>query len=236
MKRAIALLALGAALAGCSGSGTTKPQLPAAPVADTPAHTLDLLVWCYDNRDVNHYGTLFTGDYRFKLTLFDSTDATFRDSSMTREEELQYAHHLFVNGVVPLPAATSVALTFGPVDIQPDGRPGKDSTVHREALIASSLNATFASASTTAQVRSPVRFYFVRGDSAILPAELIALGAGHDTTRWYLEGWVDESSSPIGAGLGARRTNAQATFSVTWGELKLLYLSGPPPALPRSIR
>jgi len=60
-----------------------------------------------------------------------------------------------------------------------------------------------------------VRFHLVRGDSALLPQELLDRGARRDSTRWYVERWDDETVGPA-ATLPAR--------NLTWGRLKLLYL------------
>jgi len=228
----ILIAAASLTLGGCSKSGPTQPSAPVAPVADTPEHALDLLVWCYDHRDVAHHRILFTEDYVFDFALVDTVTGTFRDSSMTRDQELIYANHLFATGVGILPAATSIALTLGPPIVPiPDGRPGKDPTVHKEASVTSNLVADFVGASV--QIRSPVKFYLVRGDSAAVPPELVALGALRDSTRWYVEGWVEELSRPVGTRAAARSLEALETFDATWGEFKLLFLSGPP-ALPRS--
>ena len=49
------------------------------------------------------------------------------------------------------------------------------------------------------QVTGAAGFFLVRGDSALIPPELIAKGVGPDPGRWYVERWEDETGGSDGA-------------------------------------
>src|SRR2546422_8620220 len=109
----IALAILAVAGGGCSSSPGSPARFilgprasETAPIADSPQSLLRLFEWCYANRDVGHYRTLFTDDFRFVFSALDLSGNAYRDS-WTREQELEYFTHL-VNGGGSNPAATSI--------------------------------------------------------------------------------------------------------------------------------
>jgi len=59
-------------------------------------------------------------------------------------------------------------------------------------------------------------FFMVRGDSALIPADLAARGFRPDSTRWYIERWEDDTFQEVGA-------RAMPTSTATWGTIKVLY-------------
>src|SRR5436190_4077467 len=87
----LAVVAASLALPGCTHHGFELPFEPAAdpaPLADSPRHALQLFNWCWDNRDYDHYRTLFTADYRFEFMADDSAGNAYRDVPWTRDDEL----------------------------------------------------------------------------------------------------------------------------------------------------
>lgn len=42
-------------------------------------------------------------------------------------------------------------------------------------------------------VTGAMRFFLVRGDSALIPEDLAKRGVGADPNRWYIERWEDET-------------------------------------------
>ena len=110
----IALAILAVAGGGCSSSGTPARFIlgpgtsETAPVADSPQSLLRLFEWCYANRDVGHYRTLFSDDFRFVFGALDPSGNAYRNS-WTREQELEYFTHL-VSGGGSNPPATSITL------------------------------------------------------------------------------------------------------------------------------
>jgi hypothetical protein len=201
------------AIAGCridqGLSALTRPPEPVeslvlwAPRPNDPRSTLRLLEWCWDHRQTDHYPELFTDDYR----------ASCEDPSepeLTRNDELEAARGLFG-------AAQFIHLGYtGSLIVVPDSRPGKLSTWHRQITVGTTVELRTKS-KLVYEVREQVRFFFVRGDSALIPADLVVKGFRPDPSRWYLERW--ESMGPAPG--SARRTGATRT---SWCGLKRLAL------------
>lgn len=192
----LAALALLLAVAGCynpfdprlaSRSGNSKP----APLPDTPAGVIYLFQWCWQNRAYDAYQEIFTDNYRFEFATGDSAGDFYRSTPWTRSDELATAQHLFVTGTPSNPPATSITLDFTQdLSVDVDARPGKtDTTYHRFVTAQVLLRVNLSDG--TQEVRGPVYFNVVRGDSAIIPPELIQRGFRPDSTRWYIERWVD---------------------------------------------
>ena len=83
---ALALVAsLGLAAAGCFNpfrpqvSGQTFVISP-APVPTTARDLIMLFKWCWENRDIARYKTLFTDDYRFAFAITDSAGNGYRSA------------------------------------------------------------------------------------------------------------------------------------------------------------
>ena len=200
---------------GCFRS-TTRVHVPrvVGPAPDSPQHAVDLLKWCWEHRAASDYGGLFAGDYGFVFAPRDSAGSPIRHHELSREEELTAATNLFTKGTATLPAARRIALVFDPTLIErPDSRPGHDPGWHRE--VATQFNLAVDTSVNDYRITGVVRFHLVRGDSALLPQELVDRGAARDSGRWYVERWEEESGS-----LGATLPGKQAS----WGQLKLLYL------------
>ncbi len=247
---AVALLLLGAA--GCFNpfaprlAPTTGIYIP-PPTPNSPQNVIRLFEWCWNNRDITVYRTIFTDDFRFIFALGDSAGNMFREAPVTREMELNIATNLFVGGGTA-PPASSIALILDPtIRALPDSRPGKNAKWHNE--IVTSVNLTIKTEDGGEyRIQGNARFFVVRGDSALIPREL---GFGPDSTRWYIDEWRDETLqgsagavAPAGPGAslatGAfRRVTASALagpagrpaapaaatwpYEMTWGALNALY-------------
>jgi hypothetical protein len=162
-----------------------------APAPTTPLKLLDLFKWCWENRDDVKYRELFTADYVFEFSATDSSGAPYHDSPWRREDELIFAHNLFVAGSASESPASSITLTFTTPTVSPDLRPGKTFPVHQSVQTRTNLTIQKTDG-TGLQVVGDALFYVVRGDSADIPTDL---GFGPDSHRWYIERQVDQSTT-----------------------------------------
>ena len=225
---------------------TTGIYVP-PPTPNSPQNVIRLFEWCWNNRDITVYREIFTDDFRFIFALGDSAGNMFREDPVTREMELNIANNLFVGGGAAAPAS-NIALILDPtIRALPDSRPGKNAKWHNE--IVTSVDLTIKTEDGAEyRILGNARFFVVRGDSALIPAEL---GFGPDSTRWYIDQWHDETlqgpaamapadpvelraartSGPLAvtAVAGApRRTAFTAApsplpFEMSWGKLNALY-------------
>lgn len=182
--------------------GNTKPP----PVPDSPAGIVDLFQWCWRNRAYDTYQEIFTDNYRFVFATGDSAGDFYRGTPWTRSDELATAQHLFVTGTPGQPPATSITLDWTQdlsIDLDPT-RAIADSAYFR--LVSAQVLLRVNLGEETQEVRGPVYFYVVRGDSAIIPPELIQRGFKPVATRWYIQQWVDGTLQ--GGAFAARRAPA----------------------------
>ncbi len=234
------ILVVGAAVAGCFNPfsprvSTERVVSSPAPTPSSPADVVRLFVWCWKNRDPSRYAEVFTDDYRFIFAPNDSAGNPFRDRPWLREDEMNMALHLFTGGA-DQPPASDVQITIDNVlnDV-PDPRPGHPFRWHRAITTSVDLKVTVTAADGTPTV-TPVfghaLFYLVRGDSAVIPSELVAKGFRPDSTRWWIERWDDETGG-TGAQAAARpapRPGARPASGepitlppMTFGQFKALY-------------
>ena len=198
----------------------------ARPAPASPEGVVRLVEWCWEHRDLDHYTQVFTDDYRFVFPSADSSGNAFPEHVLRREDELEAAHHLFETGTSELPPARRIR-----VDLErdllalPDSRPGRNATWHR--VVRSRARLAVETGDRSYRASDALRFFLVRGDSALIPPELAAQGFVPDTGRWYLERWEEENSDPGLATSGGPWRPAsfatQPTEIVTWGQLKVLY-------------
>jgi len=240
---AVALCALLFGASGCfnpfdpriaSQAGSTKPP----PIPDSPTGIVDLFQWSWRNRAYDSYQEIFTDNYRFQFATGDSAGDFYRNQPWTRSDELATAQHLFLTGTPGQPPATSITLDWTQdLTIDPDPRRAiSDSTWFR--LITAQVLLRVNLSDGTQEVRGPVYFYVVRGDSAIIPPELIQRGFKSDSTRWYIDQWVDgtlqqgafsATRSPglepleaaVGPASGVRPRRTSLDLKLTWGTLKV---------------
>jgi len=223
-------IALGAA--GCgSNKKVVQPPPDTPPNPNTPVNALLLFQWALQHRDTTQYRTLFTDDFVFVFVPGDTAATNHFGGTWTYLEERISTHHLFVDGSLSGAPAASITLPFsGTLTDEPDLRPGKNPTWHRKinALFLLTVQKTDLS---SRQIVGGSTFYLVRGDSASLPADLVAAGVQASASRWFIERWQDVTGG-VGPSLALRPTGparGQATSLPTWGELKVDYLAAPIP-------
>ena len=184
----LALLAPILILSAC-GKKTTAPMASGdpPPVADSPRHAVDLFRWCWVHRDIAHYREVFTEDLVFTFAYRDTAGALIRDT-LNREEVIDNAAAIFS-------IASSIRLDYLAIDPpEPDPRPGKDPGWHQ--VLRARFNLLIHTIQGS-QVLSPAEtFYLTRGDSAVIPAELVARGFGPDPNHWYISYWEDDTYVP----------------------------------------
>jgi len=215
---AIALgLGFGAYLIGC-GEDTT-PTAPSssepAPAAVSPAAALRRLEWIFNHRSVDVYRTLLSADFVFVCSPTDSAGAAW-----TRDDELQFANHLFLGGGGLAPA-TRIQLTLDKnFFVFPDPTCPWDPTGRWHRNVQSILSLVIALDEGSAyELQGHTNFYLVRGDSAAIAVDPRAPGVVADSTTWFLRRWDDETATEGGSPLRA----AQPTSNKTLCELKSLY-------------
>src|SRR5688572_12472461 len=150
------------------------PEAPPSP--GSAVGVLELFEWCWDHRNLPTYRELFTEDFRFQFALGDSAGNSFQGRATNRDEELAIATNLFVGGGdSQAPPANRITLDWlQPLRAVNDTRVGKHPRWHQEVATAFRLDIDTDGEDFTLTGTS--RFFCVRGDSALLPEELIDLG------------------------------------------------------------
>ena len=187
-----------------------------APTPNSPRGLLDLFAWCWNNRAYDEYTEIFTDDFEFQFAQGDSAGNVFTDRGLFRQDELDTARHLFIEGTASNPPAQKIVLTFDRTFIpEPDSRPGKTFPVHQE--IKRNVVLSIDTGDQAFRITGAARFFVVRGDSAKIPDDLVQRGFRPDANRWYIERWEDETLDTGGAGLvaGAGGTAALKQALVT---------------------
>jgi len=191
LRRICLATVLPVVLFGCS-QHTGEPLLPTAPPEPAPPATsavgvVQLFRWSWNNRDYDHYRTLFTADYSFQ-SLIDTAGHTYRSLPWTRDDELINAKDLFEGGTAGGPAISGIQVRFeGPLEVQSDDRPGKTYPVHERIETTVVFVLTYAGGAVS-RLEGLGRFYVVRGDSARIPNDL---NLPSDERRWSIERWED---------------------------------------------
>lgn len=184
---------------------------PVPGVAHSPEEAVRWLEWAWSNRDTTALRELITDDFEFVFGLVD----TSRIEGWGRMHEATSNRHLFVGGGVLAPASR-VTLVFDRTLIPlGDPRAGRQPKWHKMIFTNVNLSVQVNEGASQAshEVVGKARFYLVRGDSA----SVSRLGAGADTTRWFVERHEDETM-PSGS---LRPLPSQPP---TWGKVKRLYL------------
>lgn len=220
MKRNPMLASVIAAALIVGAAGCLNPFRPAvatgvakreeAPNPTTPQAALQLLRFCWVNRDYAAYTELFTEDFRFAFT--DVEAALY--APVLRVDELEIAKHLFVDGSATEPRVKRIELDYSSSLVAiPDQRPGKIAPWHKQITTGVVLRADLGEALWF--IQGDVTFYLVRADSAQIPAELRALGRNEKETRWYIERWEDRTDATQGSGVVARAPDPLAVRRAT---------------------
>lgn len=214
----LAAILIAGALGACSGRAPNAPEPAAGQPLDSPVHVLEALKYAYEHRDIELYRHLFTDDFVFLFAQTDSAGNAFRDRPWTRDDEIVFATHLFVGGGTEPPADTITLHFTNPLVDFPSTLHGANPAWHRE--IRAEVNLRVVRGETAIEVRGPGLFYFVRGDSAAIPADLYAEGARPDSTRWWIDRWEDETTSSAAP---AAILNPNPLHTASWGNIKSMY-------------
>jgi hypothetical protein len=211
-------LALALATAGCSDDQSALVPAVLPPIPDTPVNAVRLVQWCWNYRGVDEYGGLFTDDYRFVFALSDSSGNAYRATPFERADELSTSTAIFVGDARHAPAGNLKVAFDQVLETSADDRPGKNPTWHKVVRTHVDLLASIevGTSAEVDEVHGFARFYLVRGDSAAIPPELVALGFTPDSTRWWIDRWEDETLP--GAPVPGRTTKLRS-----WGGLKALF-------------
>jgi hypothetical protein len=192
--------------------GFSKP----APVPSSASNLLRLFEWCYNNKSIAEYRELFTDDYRFVFSPLDSAGLEYKGTPWTREDELISTTHLFVGGSADQPPASSLHLTLDPnfyVFPDPNYLQWDPTGIwHKNIRTQIVLNIQTGDGSGI-DISGAARFYLVRGDSAVIPQELLDRGFGHNPNRWYIRRLDDETAQGETGGFAARPTLGTSRFA-----------------------
>ena len=164
---------------------------------------------------------MLAGDFAFRFAQGDSAGNAFHDHPIGREDLLDCLARLFAGGGSLAPA-DSVLLAFDPVlQSFPDSRQGKDPTWHRE--IVTGVDLAIWTGGAEYRITGNARFFVARGDSAVIPADLAAEGVRPDSTRWYIDGWHDETLREEGTFPRVVPAMPQPSNDTTWGGVLARY-------------
>lgn len=210
--RVTTLLLVLVVVASCSKSSKKpdEPDVPVPPTPNSPANALRLLEWCWDQRDLATYRDVFTDDYLYTFAVSDSQAI---GTTINRTEELAIAGNLFSTGVTGHPAATSIVFGIdNTLVVTNDDRPGKSATHHKR--IATNVRLIVNTPGPDYSTSGEAVFYVTRGDSALIPADMVSRGFTADPARWYVDRWSDVTACPPGKSCG------------TVGKVKIIYAGG----------
>jgi hypothetical protein len=211
-----------------SGTGVTEP----APIPNSPTNLLRLLEWCYMNRAIFEYRELFDNDYRFVFGTLDPDGNAYRANPWTREDEVESTTHLFQGGGANQPAANSIVILLDR-NFRVGDDPNHPGRGHK--LIRTSVTIRIVADETQREVQGYANFFLVRGDSAVIPAELLERGFEPDSNRWYILRHEDDTlppdqaiaSAPMSHAAAVPATPAAATVREylvgSWGSVKYAY-------------
>jgi len=154
---------------------------------------------------------LFTDNFLFVFSYADSAGGIYSGTPWTREDELTASRNCF-----QATRRITLALDQAPVVLD-DDRPGKDPRWHKTIRTQVSMQAdVMTPAPLRFDIQGHAKFYFVRGDSAVIPPELAAQGYLPDSTIWWIDRWEDETV-PVGP------SSAHPAQKMSWGAFKLLF-------------
>lgn len=239
MRGFAALAAVVALLAGCASKVSGPAAESGAPpasfvIATSPVNLAKAIANDWNGLDWKHYSDRLTDDFEFQFSDVDSAGNAFRYRVLGRNLEIEAARRMLETGAGTLPPFRTVLWTFSPTLVpQTDPRPGKTFPFHQ--LIRAGMNFSADAGFTVFRITGSADFYVVRGDSAQIPAELVARGFKPDPNQWWLERWDDltlgDAPSAVASAGPADPLTTLPSRSYTFGSLKALYLA-PPTASP----
>ena len=228
--RILVVVTISLALASCARKHPAAPvaAAPAVPAATTPAGAVQRLAWAMYARDVAAYTALLTDDFEFTFAPNDTAGNSLPGRCLDRGLEGVAMQHLLVGGGFE-PPVSDLRLTISNILVaQPDPRPGMNPRWHAYVRTPMDLKLTFDEGGSpqVSSINGYALFFVVRGDSAFF---LPAREAEHDSTRWFISRWEDETA----VASGVPGSHANPTRSTTLGSVKVRYLSSAAPAGPR---
>ena len=224
----LSVLAVAIVVPGCGGGGkkSTQPVPTGPPNPNSPVNAVLLLQYAIQHRDTSLYKQLFPTQYQFTFQPGDTAALNYFGGNWGYLEERQFATHLFNTGSPGNAYATSITIPFSPSPLTDAAVVGQSSTYHRRVDLQMVLTIQKSDASAE-QIVGGSAFFLVRGDSASLPADLIAAGVQATSGRWFIEGWTDQTGGvrpQYALRPGPRPARSTATSLPTIGELKVHYL------------
>ncbi len=221
--RALVLLgALSIALAtGCSTNKTVQPVVTdPAPPPNSPVGAAKRIEWDW-NRFDPHYSDMLTDDFVFVAAISDTIGHFGVSDPWTREVERLALQRMF-DRQAELPKLLDLTLHFDPAPVaMPDPRPGKTPKFHRVVHTNLDLLADVAVGGGMTErwnVSGASALFFVRGDSAAIPQDLVERGFRPDSTQWWLERWEDVTV------LAGTALNPQPVGNRTLAQFKFVFL------------
>jgi hypothetical protein len=224
MRRNIPILVALAAAFGASGCFNpfmplivTERVTTVAPSPTTPQNAIKLFEWCWKNRGVEEYKTLFTADYVFQSAELDSAGNGGRDVLTRRDDEVETAQNMFI-GSAERPPAAKITLNFDPNLVPfPDTRPGKNPKWHKTIRTSVDLKVDVDEGNTL-EVTGHALFFLTRGDSALIPNDL-QTAFKSDSLRWWIDRWVDETIGSASVTAGGATVRAARPSADQYGQV-----------------
>ena len=210
-------------ISACDTAHTVAPAPPVAPAATSPEAAVKVLEWGFNNRNVDAIAGLLPEGCSLESAELD----TAGDSVVTdvwRRQDLLATFNAMFNGDTGAPAASKLRMNLGENLVAfPDDRPGRSGGIHR--AVRSSLDVEVVTGEGNVyRPEGHLLCYVTRGDSAMIPPELVARGVQADSTRWWIDRIEDETTS------SHSRPGLHTTPSNVWsfGEVLLFWHHGPP--------
>jgi hypothetical protein len=179
----IAALSALAAL-GCA-TKTVAPAPPEPPPANSPANAVTRFDWALNHRDAGAIESMLTSDFQFVST---STDSAGNAASVARDRAWLVAA---LDSLMSSSEQVSLVLDNNLIAF-PDSRTGKSSTWHKEIRTFLDLEVRI-DIGNAVEVSGNALFFLTRGDSVIVPQELVNRGVRPDSTTWWIERYEDGS-------------------------------------------
>src|SRR5688572_10576717 len=203
-RRPLVLAIAFVALAGCS-TRTTVPRVASGPEPTTSQNAVKLFEWAVVNSDVESLEQLFTADFAYVSAGTDSAGNPTREVYGGRDWVLGVFRCMLDGGGAESPPAARISLAFDQhLRPQRDTRVGyaDQDSLYKTIRTPLDLNIDIGDG-TTIEVSGYALFFLVRGDVAVIPADLVARGLEPDRNRWWISRWEDETIAGEGVRLGA---------------------------------